>query len=618
MNSQLDSNPEAASRQPHLYTIPVEIWSCILELLSIDTRSPVLAPGLPLPIQCETCGYTRQDLATCINPWYGATCINRSCWLYKPQNDILVDRKAALNTLLNLYLVSKPLARTVEPFLYRTISITSGRGLARVAALLENKPHVGDYLVTRIESFVDPRSQRVIEDWYFLHKNLEHGAPVVGPIKLKDMQPALGAGGAGARGSASGGTKRRRGRHKQPTTQRPIATISWQGLRDRPTNIVHVLAGLFQRARRVDHLTCAWACVRLALNIRPLVAGHHPRAAFSRVLPPRLNPLFLPPLQSPTTSTTSILPGSPFTHLKHLEFDTGGEYCQILDHLHCFPQLETLNVRMFGGGFHGLNCAINIHDSAPGSSFPNTTDGMLPNLKHITLDWVNITEATLAGLCLACSNLETLVVRFAGSTGVDGVRLRQAPLNQALLMRHATLRCLEMISLPLYTHFLARTEDSAGVNPRESRMTCLPGLGSLRELSMHYVGLFGWVSRLGAKDVEELPARIPSSLHHLEIVCDRPWVLSDSEWNMEHNAYVVMDGLQSLHQRGLLPRGLRYLSVALDARGSMMETSRPWKGPGSIPRSRISARAALSALDYFSRTDVHFTIRWSGRNSMLL
>ncbi|KAK3332566.1 hypothetical protein B0T19DRAFT_482816 [Cercophora scortea] len=601
-----------AAQQPRLYTIPAEVWNEIMEFLCIDTRFPTDPPGLPLPITCDICGYTRQDGIYCLNPAcprHPPYSLDRGRPRLGDGGAWLAPRKAALQTLLNLYLVSKPVARAMEPFLYRTISITSGRGLARVAALLENKPHIGAELVTRIECLVDTRSQRVIEDWYFLQKNLEHGAPVVGAMKLMDIKqsiPTTAAGqGGGAQGASSSGgggskpkTKRRRGhggRGKQPAAQRPVATVSWQGVRERPKDIVHVLAGLFLLAPRVNHLSsCLWACPRLVLDIPPYTfPGYRARD----VHPPHMISLPKPP--PPTT-----LLDPPFSHLKHLEFGTGGEACQILDHLHRFPQLETLKVWMFGGGFHGFNSTLKSSSTceSPTEKFINTPDGTLPHLKHITLDWLSITEGTLAQLCLACTNLETLIIRFAGSASKDSANyLSQASLNEALLQRKSTLKCLEMISLPLYGHFLTPRAPPT-TNPRESRMTCLPGLTNLQQLSMHYVGLFGCVSRIDAGEVEaELPSRIPyESLNHLEIVCDRPWELNIGAWPAENNANSVMAGLEALHRRGLLPRELRYLSVAMDARGRLVETSRrhpltlqDWPGGSDTMPSFLSCEAAV-------------------------
>ncbi|KAK3937965.1 hypothetical protein QBC46DRAFT_365837 [Diplogelasinospora grovesii] len=161
----------------------------------------------------------------------------------------------------------------------------------------------------------------------------------------------------------------------------------------------------------------------------------------------------------------------------------------------------------------------------------------LPQIEHLRLYGSNINEPRLVAFCLACVNLETLLVHFeAGSSDEDRDRLPEGKtLNDALLGLSGSLRTLELVALS-EGHYLTRGTE----RPRKlenHRLTCIPGLTRLENLTLDYRGVFGTLGILEEDDGERLCRLLPPLLRHFTLVCE--WGTA-KDWKQSYLANLDM------------------------------------------------------------------------------
>ncbi|KAK4447216.1 hypothetical protein QBC34DRAFT_427507 [Podospora aff. communis PSN243] len=159
------------------------------------------------------------------------------------------------------------------------------------------------------------------------------------------------------------------------------------------------------------------------------------------------------------------------------------------------------------------------------SSFGNySNDDMLlpplPHIEHIRLYGSYLHEPRLVAICLACTNLQTLLVHFERSTtDEDRDFLPEGKtLNEALLGLAPTLRSLELITLP-EGHYLTRGRERPR-KPENHRLTCIPDLTKLENLALDWRGVFGTFGVLEYEDGERLFNTLPPALRDFTLVCE--------------------------------------------------------------------------------------------------
>ncbi|KAL2133223.1 hypothetical protein VTI74DRAFT_2732 [Chaetomium olivicolor] len=169
----------------------------------------------------------------------------------------------------------------------------------------------------------------------------------------------------------------------------------------------------------------------------------------------------------------------------------------------------------------------------------------LPHIEHLRIYGSSIHEPRLVALCLACVNLQTLVVHFeTTSTDEDRDLLPEGKtLNDALAGLASSLRTLELVALS-EGHYLTRGRERPR-KPENHRLRCIPELTKLESLTLDYRGMFGTLGILDFDDGERLCQLIPRSLRDFTLVCE--WGTA-SDWKQKYLADLdmVLHGVECL------------------------------------------------------------------------
>ncbi|KAK0710289.1 hypothetical protein B0T26DRAFT_755371 [Lasiosphaeria miniovina] len=169
----------------------------------------------------------------------------------------------------------------------------------------------------------------------------------------------------------------------------------------------------------------------------------------------------------------------------------------------------------------------------------------LPGIENLRLYGSHIHEPRLVALCLACVNLQSLLVHFeASSTDEERDALPDGKtLNDALVGLAGSLRTLELVALS-EGHYLTRGRERPR-KPENHRLTCIPELRCLENLTLDYRGIFGTLGILEEDDGERLCHLLPSSLRHFTLVCE--WGTA-KDWKQSYlaNLTMVLYGVECL------------------------------------------------------------------------
>lgn len=396
----------------HMESLPLDIWDHILAFLAQEQPSAWVVTASPERTPPKRIATRR--------PWHPN---------FLPEEyDSFIDCKAPQRSLLHLSLASKAIAAIVEPYLYNSIILYGGRGLASLDILLRRKPQLGQ-LVRKLYCLFDLKSQAAIEEWYLHDQEERHGKGTAGIILRQDL-PAMSVQGASA-------TSERR--HK-PT--RPVATVSWAGRRDLPISLVPVFNRALQRTA-VKDLYCSWVSVLSALCGAPGMVTPKlwlPRHAWGPV-----------PRERSMCRWSADLPLKPDCHslssLKRLRLWRDADPSSVLWWLPWFPSLEVLEL---GGVLENL-----WWFTPPGCEEYQET---FPQIKQLKLKQVSLTESDLVRLLDLFPGLQTIVLScitrhlsyYPRRTPAPLVRtFREALLERADTMRHIEFRCDNS------SHFLA-------------------------------------------------------------------------------------------------------------------------------------------------------------------
>lgn len=183
-----------------------------------------------------------------------------------------------------------------------------------------------------------------------------------------------------------------------------------------------------------------------------------------------------------------------------------------------------------------------------GNNFINEQDIMLPplpHIEHLRFYGSHIHEPRLVAFCLACVNLQALVVHFeASSPDEDRDLLPQGKtLSDALSGLAGTLQTLELVALS-EGHYLTRGRERPR-KPENHRLRCIPDLVNLKSLTLDYRGVFGTLGILEEDDGERLCQLLPRSLEDFTLVCE--WGTA-SDWKQSYlaNLDMVLHGVQCL------------------------------------------------------------------------
>ncbi|KAK4643875.1 hypothetical protein QC761_404325 [Podospora bellae-mahoneyi] len=186
----------------------------------------------------------------------------------------------------------------------------------------------------------------------------------------------------------------------------------------------------------------------------------------------------------------------------------------------------------------------------------------LPQLETIRFYGSSIREPNLVAFCLACTNLQTLVVHFeASSTDEDREDLPEGKtLSEALRERAATLRALELVAFS-EGHYLTRGRERPR-KPENHRLMCIPDLIHLESLTLDYRGVFGTLGILEEDDGERLCQLLPESLQDFTLVCE--WG-TENDWKQSYmaNLDMVLHGVQCLCQSRTRSPNLATISLAI-------------------------------------------------------
>ncbi|KAK3332964.1 hypothetical protein B0T19DRAFT_354809 [Cercophora scortea] len=183
--------------------------------------------------------------------------------------------------------------------------------------------------------------------------------------------------------------------------------------------------------------------------------------------------------------------------------------------------------------------------SAGTPPFEDITLPPLPHIENLRLYGSHIHEPRLVAFCLACVNLQTLLVHFeSSSTDEDRDKLPEGKtLNDALLGLAGSLRTLELVALS-EGHYLTRGRERPR-KPENHRLTCIPELTRLESLTLDYRGVFGTLGILEEDDGERLSQLLPVSLRHFTLVCE--WGTA-KDWKQSYlaNLDIMLYGVQCL------------------------------------------------------------------------
>lgn len=158
----------------------------------------------------------------------------------------------------------------------------------------------------------------------------------------------------------------------------------------------------------------------------------------------------------------------------------------------------------------------------------------LPHIEHLRLYGSYLREPRLTAIVLACTQLQTLLVHFEHSTMDEDRDLLPAPgmtLNDALRGVAPTLHTLELVALG-EGHYITRGRERPR-KPENHRLTCIPDLHQLTDLTLDYRGVFGTLGILEEDDGERLCQLLPASVRHFTLECE--WGTS-KDWKRSYQA----------------------------------------------------------------------------------
>ncbi|KAL2264502.1 hypothetical protein VTJ83DRAFT_7012 [Remersonia thermophila] len=181
----------------------------------------------------------------------------------------------------------------------------------------------------------------------------------------------------------------------------------------------------------------------------------------------------------------------------------------------------------------------------PPGSGPLRELAPMPHIEHLRVYGSHIHEPRLVALCLACVNLQTLVVHFESSTTDEDRPLLPdgKTLSDALEGLAGTLRTLELVSLS-EGHYLTRGMERPR-KPENHRLRCIPALTRLESLTLDYRGVFGTLGILDEDDGERLCQLLPPSVRDFTLVCE--WG-TERDWKQSYlaNLDMVLHGVECL------------------------------------------------------------------------
>ncbi|KAL1839375.1 hypothetical protein VTJ49DRAFT_1610 [Mycothermus thermophilus] len=215
----------------------------------------------------------------------------------------------------------------------------------------------------------------------------------------------------------------------------------------------------------------------------------------------------------------------------------------------------------------------------------------LPHIEHLRLYGSHIHEPRLVALCLACVNLQTLVVHFESSTTDEERPLLPdgKTLSDALEGLAGTLRTLELVSLS-EGHYLTRGTERPR-KPENHRLRCIPTLTRLEELTLDYRGVFGTLGILDEDDGERLCQLLPPSVRDFTLVCE--WG-TERDWKQSYlaNLDMVLHGVECLCASPAHVGRLSSISLAIHSWPAESRFHRRFKREVESARQRC-ARAGI-------------------------
>ncbi|KAK0742597.1 hypothetical protein B0T18DRAFT_438853 [Schizothecium vesticola] len=158
----------------------------------------------------------------------------------------------------------------------------------------------------------------------------------------------------------------------------------------------------------------------------------------------------------------------------------------------------------------------------------------LPHIEHLRLYGSYLQEPRLTAIILACTQLQTLLVHFEHSTVDEDRDLLPGPgmtLNDALRGVASTLHTLELVALG-QGHYITRGRERPR-KPENHRLTCIPDLHRLTDLTLDYRGVFGTLGILEEDDGERLCQLLPVGVRHFTLECE--WGTS-KDWKRSYQA----------------------------------------------------------------------------------
>ena len=421
--------------------------------------------------------------------------------------DLWKEKRRDLESLCR---TSKTMAAIISPFLFESVAVVSRRGLERLSDLLINRPRIGEYV-------------RELYCFFIVARRWQH--MVRGDRHLDEEVQGFSS-------------------NSELTNNRRKSSVDFlEGILDKTPNITGIL------------LSFPMGFSSLKDRI------------------PRICRLIEPTLSIPS------LNGLDCSKLKTLQlrrditkknyrssWNEGAFDCDIMQYLCYLPSLESLEscADMEGTwelpGFEDWLMA-----SPQGVPFEHPSLH-LPHLRHLRLYGSRIREVDLVGLCLACTNLQTLLVHFEmGYADFEKQLIRPGrTLNNALLQRARSLHSLELLG-PVSGSYLT-PEDGVENSPMR-RLDCVPSLLSLRHLSLDFRAIYGRPPYLKPESIEALSAFFPPSLTSLEITCEWAWYYPEAyELDWEDIA-TTLTHFQRLYDKRELPPQLRSLTFAMCSMG---------------------------------------------------
>jgi hypothetical protein len=203
--------------------------------------------------------------------------------------------------------------------------------------------------------------------------------------------------------------------------------------------------------------------------------------------------------------------------------------------------------------------ALMVVYAASGLFYPENKDLVFPKLTQVELHNPLFPESEIARLCLACPNLERLVLEAAdihldshylGQGYLKAPQTEEESLSWALMQRAGTLRHLD-IRASQYTGMWI----TGGDDPPAQMLKCLPHLVRLEKLVMDLASVSGNPTRFDAEHRSLFP-HLPTSLREFQIVCQWPYSLRPhpaSIFTHLEASEIFLGPLSTLYAEGRLP-----------------------------------------------------------------